>query len=471
MLTAGYWRSKFGGDRSAIGRTVMLDGKPREIIGVLPDAFRFLDRRRLARRAVSGSIAARCSSGKFSYTAIARLKPGVTHRAGERRRRAHDPDLADAFPPFPGATSRCSKRRASRRTSDSLKDDSSATCRHVLWVLMGTIGMVLLIACANVANLLLVRAESRQQELAVRAALGAGRGRIARELLLESVTLGAARRHRRPRRSRSARCGCWWRWRRATCRGSTTSRIDMPVLLFTLALSLAAGLLFGAIPGVQVRRRRSSRRRCAAAAGPPSASRERHRARNMLVVAQVALALVLLVSSGLMIRTFQALRDVDPGFTGPRRCRRCGCRFPTRRSRTNAAVVADAPGDPRQAGGGARRHVGRARLDRHDDRPGLARSALRRGPDATRESQIPPIRLFKFVSPGYMKTLGTPLVAGRDFTWTDIYELRPVAMVSENLARELWGQPAAALGKRIRPYAKGPGAKSSAWSATCATTA
>ena len=250
---------------------------------------------------------------------------------------------------------------------------------------MGTIGMVLLIACANVANLLLVRAESRQQELAIRAALGAGSGRIARELLLESVTLGmlggvvglglafgalrllvalapgnlprlAGHRARRPGAAVHARAvgGC-----------RTAVRRD---------------------PGVQVRGRASSASTLRGGGRTASASRERHRARNMLVVAQVALALVLLVSSGLMIRTFQALRDVHPGFARPGR----GADVPAVDSRLagqgGRGRRPDAPGDHGQDRGGARRHVGGARLDGDDDRQtaGTIRFTRRIGPIRSR---------------------------------------------------------------------------------------
>jgi putative ABC transport system permease protein len=185
----------------------------------------------------------------------------------------------------------------------------------VLWVLMGTLGLVLLIACANVANLLLVRAEGRQQELAIRAALGAGWGSIAREMLLESVTLSLA----------GGALGlalAYGALRVLVAKGPTTLprlseiAIDPLALAFTLSVSVLTGVLFGLIPVFKY-------------AGPNlatalrgggrslSAGRERHRARNTLVVVQVALALVLLVGSGLMLRTFQALRHVDPGFTRP----------------------------------------------------------------------------------------------------------------------------------------------------------
>ena len=179
-----------------------------------------------------------------------------------------------------------------------------------------------------------------------------------------------------------------------------------------------------------------------------SASRERHRARNILVVAQIALALVLLVSSGLMFRTFAGAAGRQPGFHQAGGAADVPPVDPRLADQGERGGCADAPGDPRQDVGGTRSDLRCARLDRHDvrTRAGTIRSTRATGP--IRESQMPPLRLFKFVSPGYMKTLGTSLVAGRDFTWTDIYDLRPVAMVSENLARELWGQPA-------RPSASG----------------
>ena len=189
VLSAGYWRSKFGADRAAIGRMLMIDGRPREIIGVLPDTFRFLD------HSVSLVLPYRFDRskvflGQFSFTGIARLKPGTTIAQASADVARMIPISLTRFPPFPGGNIKMFEEARLTPSIRSLKDDLVGDVQKVLWVLMGTIGMVLLIACANVANLLLVRAESRQQELAIRAALGAGANRIARELLLESVTLG-----------------------------------------------------------------------------------------------------------------------------------------------------------------------------------------------------------------------------------------------------------------------------------------
>ena len=448
VLTSGYWRSKFGGEPSAIGRTLMLDSRPREIIGVLPDSFQFLDRR------VSLVVPyqfdrAKVFLGQFSFSAIARLKRGVTLEQATADAARMIPIGIARFPPLAGMNSKMFEE--ARLTPDvlSLKDDLVGDVKGVLWVLMGTIALVMLIACANVANLLLVRAESRQQELAVRAALGAGAKGIARELLLESLTLAAL--------GGLLGVGLAFGALRLLVALSPGNlprlqdvTLDVPVLLFAFALSLAAGVLFGAIPifrytGVQLGTSLRGGGRTA------SASKERHRARNTLVVAQVALALVLLVSSGLMIRTFQALKDVPPGFVRPGEVQTLRLSVPSSQVKEEAAV--------------ARMH--QAIMDRIAAVPGVDSVALAstvtmsgqgwqdpvfaEDHDYT-ETQVPPIRLFKFVTPGYMKTIGAPLVAGRDFTWTEIYDLRPVAMVSESLARELWGEPLAAIGKRIRPY-------------------
>jgi predicted permease len=317
---------------------------------------------------------------------------------------------------------------------------------------MATIGMVLLIACANVANLLLVRADARQQELAIRAALGAATGRLARELLLESVVLGLL--------GGVAGIGLAFGALRlliALAPGNLPRMddiaIDLPVLVFTFALSVVSGLLFGAIPIFKYATAELSTM-LRGGGRTASASRERHRTRNVLVVAQIALALILLVGSGLMIRTFEALRDVHPGFTRAREVQTLRFSIPDSQVKDELAVI----------------HMEQAILDKVAAVPGVTAVALATTvtmngdgwhdplyaqDKAYAESQLPPLRLFKFVSPGFMKTMGGTLVAGRDFTWTDAYEQRPVAMVSESLARELWNEPSAALGKHVRPYQNG----------------
>src|SRR5262245_60748336 len=191
ILIAGYWRSRFGGDPSAIGTRLMMDGEAREIIGVMPDSFRFLDRKPAAILPMRLDRS-KTFLGNFSQAAIARLKPGVTLAEADADAVRVIPIAFKSFPPFPGYSTKMMEEAKLTPHVRSLKEDLVGRISTVLWVLMGTIGMVLLIACANVANLLLVRAEGRQQELAIRAALGAGRAEIARELLLESIALGLA---------------------------------------------------------------------------------------------------------------------------------------------------------------------------------------------------------------------------------------------------------------------------------------
>ena len=452
ILFAGYWRSKFGSDPSAVGRRILLDGDAREIIGVLPDSFRFLDRKaalvlplRFDRN--------KTFLGNFSYAAVARLEPGVTIAQANADVERVIPLALKRFPPYPGFSTKMFDEARLSPHVRPLKQDLVGDVSTVLWVLMGTIGMVLLIACANVANLLLVRAEGRQQELAIRAALGAGRGQIARELLIESTVLGIC--------GGIVGLGLAYGALRLLITLAPTNlprldeiSIDGVVLLFTLAISIVAGLLFGSIPVLKY----AGLHLNAALRGGGrtlSASKERHRTRSTLVVVQVALALVLLVSSGLMIRTFQALRHVHPGFARPEQVQTLRISIPSTQVKDPAATV----------------RMEEQILNQIAAIPGVTSIGLTSlvpmtgggwhdpifAADRTySDNQIPPIRAFKFISPGLLKTMGNAIVTGRDFTWTDVYEMRQVALVSENLARELWREPSMAIGKRIRENLKSP---------------
>src|SRR6266404_3441620 len=188
LLTYAYWRRRFGGDSSAVGRTLVVDGKARQIIGVLPKGFHFLDQ-----AADSALITPfqfdrnKTNLGNFSYEALARLRPGMTLQQANADVARMLPIVMNTFPAPPGFSIKLFEDARIGPNVRPLKQDVVGDVGNVLWVLMGSIGMVLLIACANVANLLLVRMEGRRQELALRAALGAGWSRIAGELLLESV--------------------------------------------------------------------------------------------------------------------------------------------------------------------------------------------------------------------------------------------------------------------------------------------
>jgi len=446
MLSYDYWQSRFGSDRSIVGKAIRVDGKARQVIGVMPKGFRFLDWEqpklflplRLDRRKVM--------LGQFSYEGVARLRPGVTMQAANADVARLWPIVLKTFPAPPGFSVDLFNKARLGPNVRPLTRDVIGDVSKLLWVLMGSIGVVLLIACANVANLLLVRAEARHQELAVRAALGASPWRIAREFLLESAVLGVLG-------SLLGLVLAWGALRLLVALGpSSLPRlhdigIDWSVLVFTLGVALFCSLLFGSVPalryagarvGTGLRESRTT-----------SGGRERHRTRNTLVVIQVSLAFVLLICSGLMIRSFRALIHVDAGYDTTAKIQTLNLEIPDadvpkaddvlRMQQTIAEKIAAIPGVTAVGFGGG---VPMGRFGWHD--PVFAQD--RTYPAGT----MPPLRQFLFGSPGFLKTLGIPLVAGRDFTWDEIYKKVPVAMVSENFAREFWGSPANALGKHIR---------------------
>lgn len=446
ILGNAYWQRRFGGDPKVIGRVLTIDSRAREVIGVMPGRFTppgsHIDlilplRLNLAQ-----------SAQDFNYRGIARLKPEVT--------------LAQANADV-GRMLQIWKRKENRASLEALrlgpaarplKEDVVGDVGGVLWVLLGGIGILLVISCANVANLLLVRAEGGGQELAVRTALGAGWGHITRALMVESLTLSLA--------GGVIGIGLAYGGLRillalgpANLPRLNEIAIDLPVLAFALATSVLSGLLFGLVPIAKL-------------AGPKfalqlpefvrgggrwaSAGKSQHRSQNALVVVQVALALVMLVSSGLMIRTFQNMRNVEPGFSDP-------ATIQTVRISITPAQVAEPERLTRVQG---------EILQRLAAIPGVTSAAFvnllpmdvlggggtTAAPTAVEGKDYGPrgipARRIKFISPGLLQTLGTPLLAGRDVAWTEIYDQRNVALVSDTFARQEWGSVSSAIGKRIR---------------------
>src|SRR5580700_9529838 len=449
LLAYGYWRQKFGGATSVIGRSITVDGKPREIIGVLPQGFHFLDYEDVSLVVPFKWNRSKTKLGNFSYEAMARLKPGVTMAQASADVARMLPIANRSFPAPEGFSAKLFEQAHIAPNLRPLKQDVVGDVGKVLWVLMGSIAMVLLIACANVANLLLVRVDGRRQELAIRAALGAGWGRIAMELMLESVILGLL--------GSLLGLALAYGALRALLAIAPTGLpriheigIDLPVLLFTFVIALFSSVLFGSIPifkyaGAHLNTGLREGGRAL------SQSRQQHRARNMLVVVQVALALVLLICSGLMIRTFRALMHVPPGFARPDSVQ-------TFRFYVPETEIADSE----------RERLVRMEegiLDKLRAIPGVSSASFSTGipmdgrnsmdllfaeDRAYAEGELPPVRRFKFVSPGFLATMGTALIAGRDITWEDTYQKIPVAMISENFAMEYWHDARNALGKRIR---------------------
>lgn len=450
ILTYSYWRRKFGGDPTVVGRSIVVDGKSRQIIGVMPQQFHFLDREDLAMLLPLQFDRNKTFLGQFSFDGLARLKPGVTLAQANADVARLIPIVWASFPAPPGFSLELFKKARLGPNLKPLKRVIIGDVGKLLWILMGSTGMVLLIACANVANLLLVRTEGRQQELAIRAALGAGWSRVAGELLLESLVLALM----------GSVLGLGLAYAALRVLVATAPAglprlneigINVPVLLFTLAVSLFAGLLFGAIPVFKYAGSRLGTGLREGGRGL-SQSRERHRVRNTLVAVQVGLAFVLLICSGLMIRTFRALTHVSPGFARPAEVQTVRLFIPE----------ADVP-DPEKTV-----RMQEAILRKMEAIPGVSAAGLAHSvPMDGNEWSDPvyaqdknytegqlPLRRFKFVSPGLFQTLGIPLLAGRDFTWNETYNKIPVAVVSENLARDYWGRPENALGKRIRVSSK-----------------
>ena len=337
------------------------------------------------------------------------------------------PIWLDAWPLVPGfsATREAIANWRITPVVRPLKDDLVGGVASTLWVLMGAIGAVLLIACANIANLMLVRADARRQELAVRAALGAVPARIARELLVESLVIGAA----------GGVLGLVLAYvgleLLVAIGPSNLPRLEEiavypPVLAFTVAVSLASTLVFGSITALKHALHVDMP--AFGGARGSSASRERSATRSALVVVQVALALVLVVSAALMIRTFQALRDVDPGFSDPATIQTArtwipNARHPRRRaihaacSTRSSTAIAALPGVA-SAGFASDAADGRVAVRQHCDRSCVEGRPLAAG-------ETPPPRRLKFVSPGYFEAMGTRMIAGRDMTWSRHRDGRP----------------------------------------------
>jgi len=452
MLSYSYWQRRFGGERSVIGRSIQVDGTTRTIVGVMPRGFRFIDQDFDLLIPFAFDPTNQILAG-FGLNGIARLKPGVTLAQADADVSRLVGVWMDSWSNGPGSNPHYYEVWKIVPNFHQLKQEVVGNIGNVLWVVMATVGLVMLIACVNVANLLLVRAETRHQELSIRAALGAGRGRIARELLIESVLLGLM--------GGVVSIGVAYAGLRLLKALGPTNlprlsevHFDAGSLGFTFALAVFSGLLFGSIPALKYARMKGS----AMMVGnnrTASTGRARQRSRNVLVVTQVAMAMVLLVSAVLMIRTFAALRHVEPGFQDAAHVETMNMFIPeqvaldphivARMQREMMDNLAAIPGVTSVGFAAA------VPMDGNDPNADLiaVEGKVYPGGDG-------PLQLYNYVSPGYLQTMGTRLVAGRDFTWDDEEGVRPMVMVSESFARENWGSAQAAIGKRVKKYSRSP---------------
>ncbi len=455
VISHAYWQRRFAG-ATPVGQTLVVDGIAREIVGVLPESFAFFDYPADIFLPMQLDRAeARFPQG--DGRGLARLKPGVALGQANADVQRMLPLLNAEF----GSPGPAFERMRIGPDLRPLKAMVVGDLGRTLWLLMGTIGLLLLIACANVANLVLVRAQSRRLELSVRSALGARWSDIVRVVLAENAILGLA-----GGAAGIAVAYVSLPYLLALAGDDLpyimTVRIDRTVLLAALAISACATVLFACLPVLRFARTRTRLAAPLQGARGIDEGHESHRARQLLLVAQVALALVLLVGCGLMIRTVVTLRQVDPGFRDASSVQTFHLTLP---SSAAESETGPAPGPVVRA-----QH---AIADRLAAVPGVRSAAFtsasdglpldgdgRSGPvfiEGTDTGNTePPLVEVQFASPGFFATMGTPLVAGREFEWRDVYQQSPVALVSENFARARWGSAAGAIGRRISQNSGGP---------------
>jgi putative ABC transport system permease protein len=430
------WRRRFGADPGILMRPVVVDGNPYSIVGIMPAGFALLDKSIEVWLPLGFTAQSRTPRGRW-LSVVARLKPGVTvERAQQDMTRVHA-ELTRQFPEFnTGWTARVVP----------IKEELTATVRPALLILLGAVGFVLLIACANVANLLLARATSRQRELAVRAALGAGRGRLLRQMLAESLVIAAAG-------GISGLLLAMWSLhllRTIVAEQLPIQRLDAVtmdgwVFAFTALASLASGLIFGLVPALGASR--SVLVNALKDGGRSGSAARGNRTRAAFVVVEVALALVLLAGAGLLVRSFARLISVNPGFD-PARTVTMDLALPSARYR-----------EPQQRAEFYRRLFERVGSVAGVEKAGAVSFLPLAGLGAATSYEVvgqpppplgqEPVADVRVVTSDYFEALRIPLVRGRLFNESDPAEAANRVIVNEALAQRHWpGEDP--IGKRIR---------------------
>jgi predicted permease len=456
VLSEGLWRSRFAADHRVIGKKLVVSGTPYEIIGVMPERFRFPDagvKLWMPRQLDSNAV----YPGGFSHDAVARLRPGVSIAAAERDLASVLPRMLDLFPNVaPGVTTKMllDQARPVPRLIP-LREDIVGDVARTLWIVAATAALVLLVTCANVANLMLVRADGRYRELSVRAALGAGRGNVLVQFFTESVVLAAA--------SATLALGASWLGVRALVSAGPAEiprlsevSIGGTTVVFTIVTALFVAAACSIIPAVRFLR-------SDALAGLREGGRSgtvggaRQRARSLLVAAQMAFALVVLAASGLLFRSFQRLHAVKPGFN-PDGVATFWVSAPAARYPNDSAVVrfyatltsrlAVLPGVKSI---GITSHL--PLIDRGADHDPFYVEG-----DATYAKSIPPLQTYATVDGGYFEAMGIPLVAGRTFNRIDSPNGGDEAVISVETAKQFFHDSTGrrALNKRYQSLPNAP---------------
>jgi predicted permease len=442
LISQSLWQRAFGASSDILGKPITLDQDVYSIIGVMPPNFAFpfggidIWISRLADTGVFQPEQVRQGAGFLFGTA--RLRPGVSAEQAEAELAVIFEQFRQENPRAPGADPH------SRLAVVPLQESLVGGLRTTLRLLMGAVGLVLLIACANVASLTLARATGRAREIALRTALGASRGAIVRQLLLESSLLAAAGAALGALLARfgvdllvKADAG-------NSLPGFQPIRIDLQALAFTLGISLIAGIAFGLAPALQVSRPNLNAILRESGWGTTSGGR-RQRARNLLVAGQMALSVVLLIGASLLVESFRNLRLVNPGFN-PHNALTMNVNLPPGKY----------PDGPRRA------QFFEEVVKRLAAIPGVRSAAASFGLPinlrlfspilADGQPNVPPgqrpLAIWNGATPGYFQTFGIPLLRGRDFTWADDAKAPRVVIVSQSLARRFWPNQSA-LGKHL----------------------
>ena len=444
ILSDDLWRRRFGGDPDVIGRMVDIDGDRVEIVGVMPPGLVVPSQPDAELWRPLRFNRAALQLGAFSAQGIGRMADGASLAQVRAELETLLSNLPEVFPDQPAAAvlENAGFRPLVRPAREFVVGDIGAT----LWILLGAVGFLLLIACANVANLFLVRSEARAGELAVRAALGETRGRLTRSLLFESLALGVGG-------GLLALPLAWAAVRLVVSLGPRNlprleeASLDGAVLLFGLTVSVLAGFLLGLLPAVRAASVSAASAAMTEGARAVTGGRQRQLLRRGLVVTQIALALTLLIGSGLAVRSYQRVAALDPGFNADN-VLNFGVALPAREYDTPAS----------------RLNFHRAVVDRLAALPGVvtaaAASALPFGGTAEaaghsiegrplEDSDFPPVFLTKRVSPGFFGAMEIALIEGREFEPLDSGRDAPIAVVSRSLAESQWPGESA-LGKGIR---------------------
>jgi predicted permease len=436
VLSHSLWTRRYSSDPAIVGRLVTVEGTPTQVIGILPPSFAFLDARAVAFLNGGSDIwlptqfTRSMGFGFWGYAGVARLRNGATVTDARRELMSMLPDLTRAFPGDPYALANVQTNLIP--IVSTLHDALVGGITRALWTLLIAVALMLLVACANIANLFLVRSDARNQEISVRWALGAGRGGILRSFAAESALLAVAGGVAGIAIAATA-VRLLVQYGPRTLPRLTEIRLDAVAIAYALALSGIAAALFALVPLWSCRRLLAS---MPLNARSLTASKSRHRTRQFLMGAQVATALLLLVSAGLMVQSFRQLRAVDPGFN-PTSAVTFTIGLPDREYTSRAAMVA----------------AHQAMLDRLTALPGVTAASastclplaggcfgntVRVRGRVRAPGTLPPVAMFRAVAGGYFQTMGTRILRGRGISRLDVEQRNPVVVIDEVFAQQLF---------------------------------